>query len=164
MRAAERTFQLISQVAGRTGRSARGGRVFVQSSSPAEPAILRASRHDYLGFAVDELRHRVERGMPPYAHLARIIIRSTDEVQACQHADEIARRLRAANEKGERGVRILGPSVPPIARLKSHFRFHIQMAHAEVESIRQLWREVADELPKTSHAEHTIDVDPINMR
>ena len=164
MRAAERTFQLISQVAGRTGRSARGGRVFVQSSSPTEPAILHAAKHDYLGFAAAELRHRREIGMPPFTHLARVIVRSRDEEQACQHADQIAIRLRAANEKSGGGVRILGPAIPGIARLKSHFRYHIQMAAEEVESIRRLWREVAGDLPKSSAAEHVIDVDPINMR
>ena len=164
MRAAERTFQLISQVAGRTGRSARGGRVFVQSSSPAEPAILYAAKHDYLGFATAELRHRREIGMPPFTHLARVIVRSRDEEQACQHADQIAIRLRAANEKSGGGVRVLGPAIPGIARLKSHFRYHIQMAAGEVESLRRLWREVADDLPKSSAAEHVIDVDPINMR
>ena len=65
LRAGERTFQLIAQVAGRTGRSARGGRVFVQTCSPGEPAIARAREHDYLGFVGDELRSRYDLAYPP---------------------------------------------------------------------------------------------------
>jgi primosomal protein N' len=74
-RASERTFQLISQVAGRTGRGPRGGRVFVQTVSPTEPAIRRAAEHDYLGFAADELARRRDMSLPPFVSLVRVILR-----------------------------------------------------------------------------------------
>jgi primosomal protein N' (replication factor Y) (superfamily II helicase) len=80
-RAAERTFQLVTQVAGRTGRGDKGGRVLVQTFSPEHPAIIAALRHDYLGFAQHELPSREEYGYPPYVSLARLIFRGTSETQ-----------------------------------------------------------------------------------
>src|SRR5690606_1188283 len=75
LRASERTLQLIAQVAGRTGRGDKGGRVLVQSSCPDEPAIQFAASHDYTGFARYELLQRQELSYPPYSHLARVILR-----------------------------------------------------------------------------------------
>src|SRR5262245_64973559 len=79
LRSTERTFQLIAQVAGRTGRSHKGGRVLVQSCCPTEPAIVLASQHNYTVFAKAELEHRREMQAPPFQHFARVILRGEDE-------------------------------------------------------------------------------------
>ena len=81
LRAAERTFQLIAQVAGRTGRSHRGGRVYVQTACPEHPAIQCAARHDYLAFVQSELPHREAFQSPPYTHLVRVILRGPKETE-----------------------------------------------------------------------------------
>ena len=80
-RSAERTFQLLSQVAGRTGRGPRGGRVLVQTFNPEQPCIALAAAHDYLRFADQELAHRRAHNYPPYQRLARLIVRSRDQQQ-----------------------------------------------------------------------------------
>jgi primosomal protein N' (replication factor Y) len=164
LRASERTFQLIAQVAGRTGRSARGGRVFVQSASPSEPAIRRASEHDYLGFVTDEMRDREAMGVPPFRSLVRVILRGDDEAAVRTHAAEMADLLqRTAVEKSLR-VDILGPAPAPIAKLKGQYRFHFQLSADTLDPIRELWRTVEPALPAAPGVEYVVDVDPVNMR
>jgi primosomal protein N' (replication factor Y) len=164
LRAAERTFQLIAQVAGRTGRGNRAGRVFVQSSSPTEPAILKAAQHDYGGFALHELRHRREMFAPPYHHLTRVILRGPQEEAVREHAQAVSLLLREVAEAGGSDVRILGPAPAPVAKLKANYRYHIQLAAPRLESIQDLWREGSRKLSATKEVEYQVDVDPINMR
>jgi primosomal protein N' (replication factor Y) len=164
LRAAERTFQLISQVAGRTGRSHRGGRVLVQSSSPTEPAIVMAAEHDYLGFAKRELEHRRQMLSPPFQHLTRVILRGENEAVVEQHAQQMATVLQETIESEELSIRVLGPAVAPIARLKGRYRYHFQLAASDLESLRQLWRATSEKMPKSSSVEFVVDVDPLNMR
>jgi primosomal protein N' (replication factor Y) len=164
LRSTERTFQLIAQVAGRTGRSHKGGRVLVQSCCPGEPAILKASRHDYAGFAQAELEHRQQMRAPPFEHLARIIIRGPDEQTAHAEAQRMADLVRKAIAEGALPIRVLGPAPAPVARLKGNFRFHFQLSAVAVESIQVLWRSVSDSLKPASGVEFTVDMDPISLR
>ena len=97
-RAAERTFQLVTQVAGRTGRGPLGGRVLVQTLCPETPAIQAALRHDYGAFARAELPHREAAGYPPFASMVRILVRGEKEMEAKALADELGQRLRKAAE------------------------------------------------------------------
>lgn len=164
LRAAERTFQLLAQVSGRTGRSARGGRVFVQSTSPTEPAIQKAAEHDYLGFAERELIHRREMAAPPFTRLARVILRGPHEPTVKHQAEQFADLLRKTAKEIDSPVSILGPAPAPVAKLKSNYRYHFRLTAKEIEPIQQLWRTIADRLPKTKDVEYVVDVDPINMR
>jgi primosomal protein N' (replication factor Y) len=91
-RAAERTFQLVTQVAGRTGRGERGGRVLVQTLSPEHPAIVAATKHDFVLFAQNELPLRREYGYSPFASMVRIIIRGPDETLTESFAEEMGRQ------------------------------------------------------------------------
>ena len=162
--ASERTFQLIAQVAGRTGRGMQGGRVFVQTASPTEPAILKAAEHDFLGFAKYEMGHRKEMLAPPYAHYARVILRGPQEEHVQEFARQLAKILSDVAEEKKLSVQILGPAPAPIIRLKKYFRYHFQLAAVDVEEILQLWREVDGKLPREKGIEYIIDVDPVNMR
>ncbi len=164
LRAAERTFQLIAQVAGRTGRSARGGRVIVQSSSPGEPAILKAAAHDYVGFAARELEHRRRRHAPPFHHLVRVIVRGPLEKEVHAHAQQLSERLKELIANQKLPVRVLGPAVAPIARLKRLYRYHVQLTAESLEPIRSAWEAAADVLNQFSTVECVIDVDAINLR
>lgn len=164
LRASERTFQLIAQVAGRTGRSHKGGRVLVQTSCPAEPAILRAAQHDYVGFAEAELEHRRHTGNPPFVHLARIIVRGADEQTALAEARRMAELVRTAVIERAAPIRVLGPAPAPVARLKGHFRFHFQLAAASSDDIRDVWNAVRDSLQPAAGIEFTVDMDPLNLR
>ena len=164
LRASERTFQLIAQVAGRTGRGDRGGRVFVQTSSPADPAILRAAEHDYLGFATAELRQRKEAEAPPFQVLARVIFRGELEPQVREGAKQVAGHLRQVAEEQKLAVRVLGPAPAPVARLRGMFRYHLQLSASELAPLQQLWNAAASGMPENSTFELTVDVDPVSMR
>jgi primosomal protein N' (replication factor Y) len=166
LRASERTFQLIAQVAGRTGRSSRGGRVLVQTCSPTEPAIVLASRHDFEAFARAELEHRRETNSPPFQHWARVIVRGPDDSLTQAASRQMADAFRAATTELSSPVRLLGPAPAPIARLQNHFRYHFQLAADSVEPIQRLWHFVApaEKLVLPKEVEFTVDVDPINLR
>ncbi|MBW3540259.1 MAG: primosomal protein N' [Planctomycetes bacterium] len=169
LRASERTFQLISQVAGRTGRSRRGGRVFVQSANPAEPAILRAAEHDYRGFVAVELEHRRRLGVPPFTHLARVIVRGPRERLVSEQADAMVEILRREAHGPEpvgfdEQIRLLGPAPAPVTRLKGQYRYHFQIAAAEFEPIHDLWQRALPHFQAMRDVEFTVDVDPVNMR
>jgi primosomal protein N' (replication factor Y) len=164
LRAAERTFQLIAQVAGRTGRSERGGRVIVQSANPSEPAIALAAQHDYLRFAELELRHRREANAPPFRSLIRIILRGAVEDRVKHEALAMAALLRATAERLALTVRLLGPAPCQVTKLRDLWRFHLQLSAESLDTVRDLWRATAPQIPRVSDVEFQIDVDPVNMR
>jgi primosomal protein N' (replication factor Y) len=166
-RAAERTFQLVTQVAGRTGRGERGGRVLVQTYSPDHPAIKAAVRHDYSAFAAQELPIRELLHYPPYAAMARLIVRGESLVQAQQFAEHIADLLK--HELAKRQVedasqnRLLGPAPAPIPRLRGMYRFHMQVQCGDGQTLRETIRAATDGLQSPDGVQWTVDVDPEDM-
>lgn len=126
-RAAERTFQLVTQVAGRTGRGMQGGRVVVQTFSPEHYAIECAKRHDYHRFAEEEMEIRSVMNYPPFGSMVRIILRGESEARTRAFADELATAMQQYITSKEAEVRFLGPSPAPLAKLRNMFRFHIVM-------------------------------------
>jgi primosomal protein N' (replication factor Y) len=159
-RASERTFQLVTQVAGRTGRGAQGGRVLVQTFAPETPAILAAVRHDYGAFARSELPHREAAGYPPFASMARIVVRGESEANTRALSDEIGKRLRA---KGADGVRVLGPAPAPMTKLRGQYRYQIQLQAVESEPLRIVIRAATSDLKLPEGLVWTVDVDPWDM-
>ncbi|MBY0527813.1 MAG: primosomal protein N' [Gemmataceae bacterium] len=167
-RSSERTFQLLSQVAGRTGRGPRGGRVLIQTFSPEHPSIALAAAHDYAGFVQSELPHRQEFHYPPYQRLARIIIRSRDQEAAGAFAEKLAATFNLAMQKVQTAgaaaeVRLLGPAEAPVFRLKGYYRFHFQMQSPSAATLHQLLRDVLAVVRPPSGVEFTLDIDPYNM-
>jgi primosomal protein N' (replication factor Y) len=162
-RAAERTFQLVTQVAGRTGRGPQGGRVLVQTLCPDAPAIVAAVRHDLNAFASQELAHRGPLGYPPFTSMVRIIVRGAAERTAKALAEEIARRLGSNAEAEADRVRILGPAPAPIARLRGNYRFQLQLQSTDGESLRQRVRMATADLRSPEGAGWIVDVDPLDM-
>ena len=98
-RSAERTFQLLSQVSGRTGRGARGGKVLIQTFNPEHPSIALAATHDYASFVAIEMGHRQAHNYPPYNRLIRLIVRSRDQNQAGAFAERLATGFQSALER-----------------------------------------------------------------
>jgi primosomal protein N' (replication factor Y) (superfamily II helicase) len=168
-RAAERTFQLLAQVAGRTGRGPRGGNVFVQTMSPEHPAISLAAVHDYHHFAEAEMRHRRAHNYPPLQRLARLIVRSKDEKSASDYADRLAAAFRPALEKLQQSagqpldLRLLGPAECPVFRLKGYYRFHFQLQSSSSAFLHQVLRAVVPTVRVSKDVELTIDIDPQDM-
>jgi primosomal protein N' (replication factor Y) len=125
-RAAERTFQVLTQVAGRAGRSPLGGEVILQTFQPEHYAIQAASRHDYRAFYQQELKYRRQLGYPPFAHLARLEFRHRDEVQAERAARSMAARVEAWLHQETRGAtEVIGPVPCYFARLAGVYRWQI---------------------------------------
>jgi primosomal protein N' (replication factor Y) len=165
-RAAERTFQLVTQVAGRTGRGRQGGRVLVQTLCPDSPAIMAAVRHDLAAFASQELPHREALGYPPFTAMVRIVVRGPIASAAQSFAEEIARQLKTrAGQSAPMApaVRILGPATAPIAKLRGSFRYQIQLQSADGEHLRNLVRMATKDLKSPDDVVWTVDVDPLDM-
>jgi primosomal protein N' (replication factor Y) len=179
-RAAERTFQLVTQVAGRTGRGPRGGRVLVQTFCPDAPAIVAAVRHDLAAFARQELPHREALGYPPFASMVRLVIRGESQEASRALAEEIGRRLKTRAEtltarggdaapdadtakRAGAAVRILGPAPAPMARLRGTYRYQIQLQSPDGALLRSLVREATSGLKLPDGVGWIADVDPINM-
>ncbi|RMG01613.1 MAG: primosomal protein N' [Planctomycetota bacterium] len=163
-RAAERTFQLVTQVAGRSGRGSRGGRVLVQTYNPDHPAIQAAARHDYETFVKNELPLRRALGFPPFSHVIRFIVRGEvpDQVQAT--AAELTRRFREAceqveNEQYRQSIRILGPAPAPIAKLRGKYRYHVQVMGV-LSAIHQAARAAIRGFRNPDGVDWVVDVDP----
>ncbi len=121
-RAAERTFQLLTQVAGRAGRADRPGRVVVQTFVPDHYALAPVATHDFEGFYREEIQHRSALGYPPFGRLTRILVHAEDEQIASQSIEQVARAARAALPEGAT-IEVLGPSPAPIAKLRGRYRF-----------------------------------------
>ena len=131
-RAAERTFQLLTQVAGRAGRSPLGGRVIVQTYTPEHYAIQTASRHDYAGFLARELAFRRQHGYPPYGRLVRLTYADDDPGRARQQAVELAGRLQGeARRQGLGGLSVIGPAPCPLEKLRGQWRWQIILRGAD---------------------------------
>jgi primosomal protein N' (replication factor Y) len=159
-RAAERTFQLVAQVAGRTGRGDQPGRVLVQTYSPDHPAIRSAAKHDYMGFARDELPERVKFGVPPYGRLVRLVARGANEKAVFAYMQDLAAALRAAADPS---VRVLGPAPAPVLKIRNMYRFHLQLRCPNSRPVQKLTNTVPAEHPAPHGIELVIDVDPITM-
>jgi primosomal protein N' (replication factor Y) len=161
-RAAERTFQLVTQVAGRTGRGERGGRVLVQTFSPEHPAIQAATRHDFLQFAELEWQERHEYAYPPAARLVRIIMRGPVEktVEAAVEGlgEEISRLLVDVAD-----ARVLGPAPAPLAKLRGKFRFHLLLFAGDGAILRQAVLTATSGLQLADEVQWIVDVDPQDM-
>lgn len=159
-RASERTFQLVAQVAGRTGRGDRPGRVLVQTYCPDHPAIVHAVRHDYEGFAASELPERQKFGVPPFGRMVRLIARGDEESVAFDYLKKVAEGLQQAADPA---VRILGPAPAPILKIRNLYRFHLQARSPSPGRLHALMRDLPGRFPTPRGVELAIDVDPISM-
>jgi primosomal protein N' (replication factor Y) len=168
-RSAERTFQLLSQVAGRTGRGPAGGRVLVQTYNPEHACIALAATHDYTGFVAGELTHRRAHNYPPYERLARLIVRSKDQEVGATFAERLAGAFHTAlqglgsSPAPTASVRLLGPAEAPVFRLKGYYRYHFQLQSPSPAALHEVLRAVLPVVRPPAGVEFTLDVDPLNM-
>ena len=159
-RAGERTFQLLTQVAGRAGRGETPGEVFVQTYTPFSPSIQFARHHDFAGYFQQELEFRERCDFPPFKHAILITVRSAHEGRAKLSAETLKRRLsEALPEKF-----ILGDATPaPLEKLQGQFRFHILIRGEAIIRLSRLVRETLDKLPFPEDVAVTVDVDPYQL-
>ena len=162
-RAAERTFQLLTQVAGRAGRGQRAGRVIIQTYNPDHPSIVAASAQDFTLFCNTELAARRELGYPPFAHLAAIRIDASNPELARRSAERLAQLARAAS--GTKVV-VMGPVQPPLQRIKGHERWMLLLkspARAALRAVIESLHARLVEFPRSSALRLAIDIDPRSL-
>jgi primosomal protein N' (replication factor Y) len=159
-RAAERVFQLISQVSGRAGRGELPGRVVVQTYYPDHYAILAAAANDYSSFAERELKYRRWMHYPPFGALANVLVRSAKLEEAAGWAAELGKYL-VKNQNGG-AVRVLGPCTAPIARIKGVYRFHLILKAASRKTLNATLRGLMAHAEKAEIPRRNVvvDVDP----
>lgn len=160
-RAAERTFHLLTQVAGRAGRGTEPGRVLVQSYNPLAQPVARSVAHDFEGFAQVEVGRRKALGWPPFSRLAAVRVEGEDPHATEQAAKRLGRAIAQALPPASQGVRLLGPAPAPIAKVKGKTRWQLVLKapnHALLQKPLEAAERVIDELPLSIRA--VLDVDP----
>src|SRR5881397_552196 len=165
-RAAERTFQLLVQVAGRAGRGDTPGRVVVQTFRPEHPSVAAAAHHDYAGFMARELDRRRTLGYPPFARLVNLRLDGQDGAAVERAARELAGRMRRrAPELGLGEEIVVGPAPPPLERVRGRWRWQILLRSGDVRALRTLAAAARSALPGATRApvRLVIDVDPYSM-
>ncbi|HEX6494296.1 MAG TPA: primosomal protein N' [Acidobacteriaceae bacterium] len=161
-RAAERVFQLLTQVSGRAGRGESPGRVVVQSYHPEHYAIQCAQAHDYRGFTAKELKYRKWMHYPPYGVIANILVRSPRMEEAAAWAATLGRWFQSAELPG---IRVLGPASAPIAKIKRTYRFHLLLKAERREALSRALRGARDNAEKAGipRSGLVFDMDAISL-
>lgn len=170
-RAGERTFQLVSQVAGRAGRGEKVGRVIVQTMEPESSAIQHAARHDYESFAREELETRAMAGLPPVTRMARIVLRDADLEKARALAERVAAGLKqaiaeeglSAGEGGGADVWMFPPGPCAIARIAGQHRIGIEVWSRRRLALQRVLARVRARGLVKSDAKCAVDIDPIAL-
>jgi len=160
-RAAERTFQLVVQVAGRAGRAQVPGEVVVQTLHPQEPAIRFAVKHDYDAFAASELPHRRSTHLPPFSRLVRFIVRHEKIDRAESAAQKLAGQLRQM--LSEKSVVVRGPQPAGVRKIRNRFRFEILLTSSRPGVVQNAIAARMAELSRGISAEVITDVDPMGL-
>ena len=159
-RAGERTFQLLTQVAGRAGRGETPGEVFVQSYTPFSPSIQFARHHDFAGYVEQELEFRERCDFPPFKHAVLITVHSAHQERGKFSAETLRRKLREALPE-EFMVAEAAPA--PLEKLSGQYRFHILLRGSAIMRLSRLIRETLDKLPMPEDVAVAVDVDPYQL-
>jgi primosomal protein N' (replication factor Y) len=161
-RAAERTFQLLTQVAGRAGRGEMPGKVVLQTYHPDHYAVQFAQQHNYMGFYEKEVRFRKWMHYPPFSALSNVLVRSDKLEQTLRWTGQLGKWFESTRNEG---VRVLGPSVAPIMRLKRDYRYHFILKAASREKLNTALRRMlvfadSEKIPRTNVI---VDVDALSL-
>jgi primosomal protein N' (replication factor Y) len=159
-RAAERAFCLLTQVAGRTGRSDWGGEVILQTYNPDHPAIQFARYHDYAGFYGWDIENRRSLRYPPYTHFVNMLFSGEEERAVCETATETGQQVRCVAPG--LGLDVLGPAPCAISRLRNRYRWHMLVRGPRVQEIVRLLRSHV-EARNSDRCQVSLDVDPVQL-
>ncbi|MGD0917538.1 MAG: primosomal protein N' [Thermodesulfobacteriota bacterium] len=164
-RSSERTFQLLTQVAGRAGRGEVFGEVVIQTFSPDHYSIQRAKDHDFIGFYQEEIQFRRALGYPPFSRLINLRLTGNSEKRTKAVAEEMGRLGQLLLKKGDgRKIEILGPSTAPFAKMRGKFRWQMLAKGISPQSLHQFAQELGTRLEgqiKGRGVNLDIDVDPV---
>lgn len=163
-RAAERTFQLLTQVAGRAGRAEKPGEVLLQTYNPDHYAIATAREHDYVTFYEREIEARRQNLYPPFVEIANLIFQDKDEQEALNTARRAAVCLQEMGvffKKGE--VQFLGPASAPLHKLRGRYRYQMLLKAANMPQLRHTVEELRERLDDTGATQIICDIEPMDM-
>ena len=162
-RAAERTFQLVTQVAGRAGRGLKPGRVLVQTYQPDHYSLLTSQHHDFQSFYDQEMLFRRDQDYPPFSHLIRMVVTGAEEAPVMQTVAAIAELLQQRKFSGQ----VLGPAPAPLAKLRGQFRHHIVLKGHDpgrmTREIRAAFAAAGGKWRKGKEIKLSVDVGPVSI-
>ncbi|MFM1941371.1 MAG: primosomal protein [Verrucomicrobiota bacterium] len=161
-RAGERTFQLLTQVAGRAGRGEVEGEVVVQAFSPFHPAIQYARQHDYLGYYEQEIEFREQLGYPPLNRVALITLKSRNEEKLQFTADHLRGELEQACASLQRVI-IAGPAPAPLMRAETFYRYQIMLRAPQMQALSRKLGGLLEKWAPPDEVTVTLDIDPVNL-
>jgi primosomal protein N' (replication factor Y) len=168
-RAGERTFQILSQVAGRAGRGSQRGKVIIQTFNPDHYAISTATAHDYQLFFEKEKELREQLGYPPFSRLTCLRLDGNNKEKTAEAAHDLSLKIRAILSKWpKRGkeIQVLGPAEAPISRIKGKYRWQILVKSKNASLLQHLLNEIerlSKKLLRSSGVHLILDVDPYQM-
>jgi primosomal protein N' (replication factor Y) len=159
-RAGERTFQLLTQVAGRAGRGETEGEVIVQTFSPASPSLQHARHHDYVGFYEQEMAFRQAFRHPPFARMLLIRIRGISLERASSAASAVSKKLR---QMASASVEVSEAAPAPLERSHGQYRYHVVLKSSSGPVLGRLARELSSSMKFPDGVVMTLDVDPYSL-
>jgi primosomal protein N' (replication factor Y) len=172
-RTKERTFQLLTQVAGRAGRGDLGGEVIIQTYYPDEQAIKLAARHDFAAFYQNEMEQRKELSYPPFGHLILVLFSGKDQKRVISQSEKFRSLLRGRlREKNLRETEILGPAPAPLSRIKNQYRWQLILKTKTIRRVLDLIAKILEERKdfstrsfraKKESCRISVNVDPVDM-
>ena len=165
-RAAERTFQLLTQVAGRAGRADDLGRVVVQTFVPDHYAIQPVVRHDYERFYSEEIQYRQQLGYPPFGHICHVVISAEEEPNVVTAAESLATVARNSQGDGNPlvGCQVIGPASAPLPRLRGRYRYQLLIKGSDAEAVMETSRQIVEAARRLPHGVLVaVDAAPVNM-
>ena len=161
-RAGERTFQLLTQVAGRAGRGDIEGEVFVQAFTPFHPAIQYARRHDFNGFFEQELEFRKQLNYPPFSRVALLTLKGRSEDKVKFSAEHLKRELDKLKIE-LKDLIISGPAAAPLARAESFYRYQIMLRTRAMSRLSQALAKITETISFPDDVTLAVDIDPVNL-
>ena len=161
-RAGERTFQLLTQVAGRAGRGDVEGEVIIQAFTPFHPAIQFSRRHDFAGFYEQEIEFREQLKYPPLSRVALLTLRGRNEDKVKFSADHLRRELERALVSLPDLI-LAGPAAAPLAKAESHYRYQLMLRTRHMTRLSQLLASLHETLALPKDVQLIIDIDPVNL-
>ena len=162
-RSNERTYQLICQVAGRAGRSSKGGTVYIQTFLPDQPAIKFAVKNDFEGFVKEELKHRQSCSLPPFGRVAIVRLRDTKFDRLSNASQVIARQIESTISACGLDIKLTGPIPAVIARIQRFYRMQIILQAKNPAQLAEFFGRFRRLKPVSSAVQMQIDVDPVNL-
>ena len=165
-RAGERAFNLLTQVAGRSGRSAIGGDVIIQTYHPEHYSIQTAQKHDYHSFYKKEIALREELIYPPISHAASILLRGEDEENVIQACYLLSNHLELLKDANFPEVEILGPAQAPLYKIQNRYRWHFLLKCTDTTQLREIIKQSLANVPPSvtrSDVDVVVDIDPMSV-